>query len=93
MAANREVNMGFPYGEDVPEYDRHVKQIPLVISLVEAAEMLGLSYTTLWRKARSGEFPSFKIGKRWVTTMDSVTNFLEDHRYAPEQQCRRETER
>mgnify|MGYP006912891757 CR=1 FL=1 len=32
LTANREVNMGFPYGDDIPEYERHVKQIPLVIS-------------------------------------------------------------
>ena len=36
-----------------------------VMTAEEVAEWLGLSVETIYRKARSGEMPALRIGRRW----------------------------
>ncbi len=44
-----------------------------ILSLDEAARMLGLSPITLRWAAQTGRLPAKKLGRDWVTTRDSVT--------------------
>jgi hypothetical protein len=44
----------------------------LGVPLDEAAAMVGVSYNTLWRAARAGQFPAVKIRDRIVVPIKAV---------------------
>ncbi|MCQ6249246.1 MULTISPECIES: helix-turn-helix domain-containing protein [Streptomyces violaceusniger group] len=45
---------------------------PLAVSVKEAAGMIGVSYMTLWRAIREGEFPGVKIRDRILVPVQAV---------------------
>jgi excisionase family DNA binding protein len=51
-----------------------------LISLVEAADLCGLSSDHLRRLAREGELWGKKIGRNWVTTAQAVREYLARNR-------------
>jgi excisionase family DNA binding protein len=51
-----------------------------LISLAEAAEISGLSHDHLRRLVGRGVIWGVKIGRNWVTTEESVTEYLETDR-------------
>ncbi len=51
--------------------------IPDLISIPEAARLVGLHPDTLYRLARSGQFePAIKIGDRWRVSVPRLERFL-----------------
>lgn len=52
-----------------------------LISLKDAAKLCGLSHDHLRRLAGQGEIWALKIGRNWVTTEKSVTNYLAQDRH------------
>ena len=48
-----------------------------LLDLHEAATVLGMHWKTLEGKARSGEVPAFKVGKRWRFRLSSLNIWLE----------------
>ena len=47
-----------------------------IISLVEAAEMIGTSYPTAVRLAKSGELKAFRIRRTWRTSTSACEAFV-----------------
>ncbi|WP_262062622.1 helix-turn-helix domain-containing protein [Streptomyces sp. STR69] len=49
----------------------------LAITIAEAAEQLGVSYQTLWRAIREGEFPGIKIRGRILVPTKAIELLME----------------
>ena len=49
----------------------------LAITIAEAAEQLGVSYQTLWRAIRDGEFPGIKIRGRILVPIKAIELLME----------------
>lgn len=47
-----------------------------IISLMDAAKMLGTSYPTALRLARSGELKAFKIHRIWRTSTSACDEYI-----------------
>lgn len=47
-----------------------------MISLEEAAERMGVSYTTAYRLVRRGELPAAKIGKQWRLEPEALEAYI-----------------
>ena len=52
-----------------------------LLSRNQAAEMLGIGVTTLWRLTKSGRLPVVKIGSRCLYTYDDILQFAEHCRH------------
>lgn len=50
----------------------------LSVPLAEAAEMIGVSYNTLWRAVRDHQFPGVKIRDRIVIPIKAIERIFED---------------
>lgn len=49
---------------------RHGRRDPNVISVPEAAELLGVSQDLAYSRARRGELPgAFQLGRRWLVSL------------------------
>ena len=51
-------------------------QEPRIISLVEAAKIIGTSYPTAVRLAKSGELKAFRIRSSWRTSNVACDDFI-----------------
>ena len=60
-----------------------------ILSLDEAARMLGRSPITLRWAAQTGRLPAKKLGRDWVTTRDSVLWYQASHLRITERDFRR----
>lgn len=49
----------------------------LALPIAEAAEQLGVSYQTLWRAIREGEFPGIKIRGRILVPIKAIELLME----------------
>lgn len=49
------------------------------LDLYEAADYLKMHWQTLRAKAKSGEVPGAKLGKRWVFLQDDLASYLRSH--------------
>jgi len=50
---------------------------PDLISIPQAAERLGLHHDTLYRLARTGQFPpAVQIGAKWLVSVPRLERFL-----------------
>ena len=49
-----------------------------IISLVEAAKIIGTSYPTAVRLAKSGELKAFRIRKTWRTSESACERFVRE---------------
>jgi len=47
-----------------------------VMTAHEVAEYLGLSVETIYRKARAGEIPAMRIGRRWRFFREALQGWL-----------------
>ena len=66
--------------QDQPSWDE-------LISLKEAAELSGLSYSHIRYLARNGELSAKKLGRDWFTTEQAVKEYLaRDRRPGPKPQ-------
>ena len=52
-----------------------------LLSRNQAAEMLGIGVTTLWRLTKSGRLPVVKIGSRCLYTCDDIIQFVEGEKH------------
>ena len=63
------------------------------VDVVAVAEMLKLSTDTIYRKAKSGDIPGFKIGGRWRFFPSVVRHKLTEERdpwaYSPQSRAAR----
>lgn len=51
---------------------------PLAVSVPRAAELLGLSKTTVWGFVKSGDLVSAKLGRRVLIPVVSLESFLKE---------------
>lgn len=49
---------------------------PLAVSAPEAAELLGVSKPTVYQMMARGDFPSFKVGKRTLISVDGLREWV-----------------
>lgn len=49
---------------------------PLLVDMVTAAKMLGISRTTIWSMANSGELPSVKIRRRRMFSPSTLREWI-----------------
>jgi hypothetical protein len=52
-----------------------------LISLAEAAKRSGFSHSLFKQMAQNGRLPARKIGRNWVTTMESVAQYKRNRSY------------
>jgi len=64
-----------PIEKTVPEMSSSTFE--RLLDLHEAATVLGMHWKTLEGKARNGEVPAFKVGKRWRFRLSSLNIWLE----------------
>jgi excisionase family DNA binding protein len=48
----------------------------LLVSQCEAARMLGVERTTIWRMCGRGDLARVRIGRRTLITMESINAFI-----------------
>ena len=53
------------------------------LDLYEAADFLKMHWQTLRGKAKRGEVPAAKLGKRWVFLSDDLASYLRSHYSSP----------
>jgi len=53
------------------------------LDLYEAADFLKMHWQTLRAKAKCGEIPGAKLGKRWVFLTDDLASHLRSHYSVP----------
>ncbi|MGV3590885.1 MAG: helix-turn-helix domain-containing protein [Gammaproteobacteria bacterium] len=58
---------------------RTVSEAPQTLDLYEAADYLKMHWQTLRAKAKRGEVPGAKLGKRWVFLADDLASHLRAH--------------
>ncbi|MFF3247394.1 helix-turn-helix domain-containing protein [Streptomyces sp. NPDC002870] len=49
----------------------------LAVTIAEAADQLGVSYQTLWRAIRDGEFPGIKIRGRILVPIKAIERLMD----------------
>ena len=64
-----------------PSTERKQVNNSKLLSRNQAAEMLGIGVTTLWRLTKSGRLPVIKIGSRCLYTYDDILQFAEHCRH------------
>ncbi len=52
------------------------KTINKVLDIHEIAQYLGISEVTVYRKAREGEIPGVRVGRKWKFPMDIIKDWL-----------------
>lgn len=52
---------------------------PQTLTLSEAADLLKVHWQTLRQKAKSGEVPAARIGRRWVFLQSDLVTYLRSH--------------
>ncbi|MBE3560097.1 MAG: helix-turn-helix domain-containing protein [Ktedonobacteraceae bacterium] len=57
-----------------------------MISTSEAGRMLGVTPKTIIRMIESGEIPGYRVNFVWRLRRSDVLDYLETHRYRPDQQ-------
>lgn len=56
-------------------------QVPVILDLPFAAELLGLSYDCLKKKSQKGQFPAFKIGEHsWRVRKDELLSWIDQQK-------------
>jgi len=54
------------------------RQERVLLDLEEAAEVMGVERTTVYRLVRAGEIPALKIGKLWKVPKDLLLEWIHD---------------
>lgn len=49
---------------------------PLAVSAVEAARLLGVSKPTVYELMNQSDFPSFKLGRRTLISVDGLRDWV-----------------
>jgi excisionase family DNA binding protein len=57
-----------------------------MISTSEAGRMLGITSKTIIRMIESSQIPGYRINFVWRLRRQDVSDYLEAHRYKPDQQ-------
>jgi excisionase family DNA binding protein len=57
-------------------YDPDVSRDPDVLTVDEAAEMLGVHVRTVYAELRAGRLPGRKVGRSWRLHRDGITAWL-----------------
>lgn len=60
-----------------------------LLTLSEAAEILGIHQDTLKKRARAGEIPAMKIGKYWRLRLSDLDAWVQSKLVSPQPKLRR----
>ncbi len=56
---------------------------PELLSMAEVCEALGMGKSWTYRRVKSGEIPSVKLGRSIKVKREDLDEYLESHRYQP----------
>lgn len=59
---------------------------PELLSIPEVCHSLGMGKSWVYRRIKSGEIPSVKLGRSIKVKREDLEGYLENHRYQPEQE-------
>ena len=51
--------------------------LPMFLSVADAAKMLGVSYSYLYRSIHSNDLPAYKFGAHWKIRKQDLLAFIE----------------
>lgn len=70
---------GLPDRNDADDHDvmRRASPRPATLTLSEAATVLGISRSTAYELARTGELPALRLGRRLVVPIRALDQLLE----------------
>ena len=54
-------------------------RLPLMLRLPEAAAVLRVSRTTVWRWAVAGDIPAVKVGRSWMVPRDALRDWTQNN--------------
>ena len=60
-------------------------QVPQLISIDEVCKALGMGKSWTYRRIKSGEIPSIKLGRSVKVRQEDLEEYLESHRYQPDE--------
>ena len=58
---------------------------PELLSMAEVCTALGMGKSWTYRRVKSGEIPSVKLGRSTKVRRENLDEYLESHRYRPEE--------
>ena len=64
------------YLEPVPPLQSTSRSTRLTLSIAEAAELVGISRTTAYELAQSGELPTVRLGRRILVPVNQLADVL-----------------
>lgn len=77
---NPELSAGEIAAQDLPNDNAdQATSAPYLISQVEAARLLSISRTTIWRLVKQGDLAVVHIGSRTLISTKSIEEFVSDH--------------
>lgn len=64
---------------------------PTIMTLEEVARFLRLNKSTIYRMAREGTLPAWKLGNVWRFKKDAIEDWIEDSQRTHEQKLHRKS--
>jgi excisionase family DNA binding protein len=55
-----------------------VLTVDQLLTIGEVAQLLRINPATVYRLAKDGKIPAFKVGKEWRFTIEAVEKFMEE---------------
>jgi excisionase family DNA binding protein len=62
-------------------------RVPQLLSIPEVCDVLGMGKSWTYRRLKSGEIPSIKLGRAIKVKQEDLEEYLEGHRYQPAQEA------
>lgn len=54
-----------------------ISSLPALVSIKQAAEHLGISYITLWRRVKKGDIKSYRMGRAIRVAEADIIKYME----------------
>ncbi len=54
-------------------------ELPTIMTVREVAGYLRMHEMTIYRMARQGDIPAYKVGNRWRFNRERIQNWLREH--------------
>jgi|SRR5215212_9996256 len=80
------------YGETLPAEQQTSQRpadsrVPQLLSMDEVCRTLGMGKSWTYRRIKSGEIPSVKLGRSIKVRQEDLEEYLQSRRYQPERQA------
>lgn len=58
---------------------KNFNELPLTLSASDISQVLGISKVSAYSMFKRNDFPTIKIGKRCIVSLDKFIDWLEEH--------------